>query len=71
MHAFLFLVILFFLSHLRTCADPDGAAPTGKSQVIWVSLENKQLDPHPRKSWTPSWKMLDPSPGAMEQYSCF
>ena len=36
--------------------------PPGKSQVIWVSMGNKQLDP-PGKSWTPPpppWKMLDP-----------
>ena len=26
--------------------------PPGKSQVIWVSIGNKQLDP-PGKSWTP------------------
>ena len=27
--------------------------PPGKSQVLWVSIGNKQLDP-PGKSWTPS-----------------
>ena len=46
-------------------ADPEGGQgiqtpPPGKSQVIWVSIGNKQLDP-PEKSWTPPpWKMLDP-----------
>ena len=39
-------------------ADPEGGTggpdPPGKSQVIWVSLGNKQLD-HP-------WKKLDPPP---------
>ena len=30
---------------------PDPPTP-GKSQVIWVSIGNKQLDP-PGKSWTP------------------
>ena len=25
----------------------------GKSQIIWVSTGNKQLDPPPGKSWTP------------------
>ena len=41
-------------------ADPEGGGgdrgsgpPPGKSQVIWVSIGNKQLDP-PGKSWTPS-----------------
>ena len=37
-------------------ADPEGGTggpdPPGKSQVIWVSIGNKQLDP--------SWKKLDP-----------
>ena len=39
-------------------ADPEGGGrtggsdpPPGKSQVIWVSIGNKQLDP--------PWKMLD------------
>ena len=30
----------------------SGPPPPGKSQVIWVSIGNKQLDP-PGKSWTP------------------
>ena len=37
-------------------ADPEawtgGPEPPGKSQVIWVSIGNKLLDP-PGKSWTP------------------
>ena len=38
-------------------ADPEGGdrgsgPPPGKSQVTWVSIGNKQLDP--------PWKMLDP-----------
>ena len=43
---------------MNTSADPEGGGgaggpdPPGKSQVIWVSIGNKQLDP-PRKSWTP------------------
>ena len=41
-----------------TSADPEGGTggpdPPGKSQVIWVSIGNKQLDPPPPgKSWTP------------------
>ena len=41
----------------RARADPEGGTgvqtPPGKSQVIWVSIENKQLNPPPEKSWTP------------------
>ena len=43
----------------RASADPEGGQgvrtppPPGKSQVIWVSIGNKQLDPPPGKSWTP------------------
>ena len=41
-------------------ADPEGGTggpdPPGKSQVIWVSIENKLLDP------PPPWKKLDPPP---------
>ena len=38
-------------------ADPEGVGqgvrtPSGKSQIIWVSIGNKQLDTH--------WKKLDP-----------
>ena len=33
--------------------------PPGKSQVIWVSIGNKQLDP-PLEKVGPPWKMLDP-----------
>ena len=43
-----------------TSADPEGGqgvrTPPGKSQVIWVSIGNEQLDPPPPppgKSWTP------------------
>ena len=49
-------------------ADPEGGSggpdPPGKSQVIWVSIVYKQLDPPPlEKSWTPlenlePWKMI-------------
>ena len=34
--------------------------PPGKSQVIWVYIGNKQLDP-PGKSWTPPGKCWAPS----------
>ena len=46
-------------------ADPEGGGgtggpdPPGKSQVIWVSIGNKQLDPSCKKLDSP-WKMLDP-----------
>ena len=42
---------------LSPSADPVSGDPDlpGKSQVIWVSIENKQLDPPP-----PTWKKLDP-----------
>ena len=48
------------------CGSREGTGgpdPPGKSQVIWVSKGNKQLDPPPlEKSWTPPppWKMSDP-----------
>ena len=51
-------------------ADPErgtgGLDPPGKSQVIWVFIGNKQLDPPPLekvgppppgKCWTPSWTL--------------
>ena len=34
--------------------DRGSGPPPGKSQVIWVSIGNKRLDPH--------WKKLDPPP---------
>ena len=33
--------------------------PPGKSQVIWVPIGNKQLDP-PWKSWTPPLENVGP-----------
>ena len=61
---------------MSTCADPEGDRESkgpppplenhklyGKSQVIWVSIGNKRLDPPPPppgKKVGPSWKMLDP-----------
>ena len=46
-----------FIEDEATSADPEGGPdpppPPGKSQVIWVSLGNKQLDSPPGKSWTP------------------
>ena len=34
-------------------ADPEGGDNIVKSQVLWVSIGNKKLDP-PGKCWTPS-----------------
>ena len=34
--------------------------PPGKSQVIWVSIGNKQMDPLEKVGPPPPWKMLDP-----------
>ena len=48
----------------KSSADPGGGGgaggpdPPGKSQVIWVSIGNKQLDPLEKVG--PPWKMLDP-----------
>ena len=43
---------------MTTSADPEGGTggpdPPGKSQVILVSIGNKQLDPPPS-----TWKKLD------------
>ena len=54
----LFLTCIWINSCLRCfkCGSRGGQGvwtPPGKSQVIWVSIGNKQLDPTPRKSWTP------------------
>ena len=49
--------MLKYIIEFSASADPEGGqkvrAPPGKSQVIWVSIWNKQLDPPPGKSWTP------------------
>ena len=48
------------LNRSQPSADPEGRGagglePPGKSQVIWVSIGSKQLDPTPPgKIWTPS-----------------
>ena len=52
----------FYLSPLivlSSWADPEGE--TGKSQGIWVSIGNKQLDTTPLlwKKLDPPWKMLE------------
>ena len=46
--------------HLTRIQKGDrGSGPPGKSQVIWVSIGNKQLDP-PGKSWTTPPPPLEP-----------
>ena len=49
------------LSSVSKCRSRGGQGvrtPPGKSQVIWVSIGNKQLDTPP----PPPWKKLDPPP---------
>ena len=72
-----FAIQIFVLSNfewsLNKCGSRGGDRgpdPPGKSQVIWFSIGNKQLDP-PGQSWTPPpplenvgpplepWKMID------------
>ena len=60
---FLFLNrnIAYHAHRWAASADPEGGTggpdPPGKSQVIWVSIGNKQLDP--------PWKKFDP-PGTLK-----
>ena len=59
---------LYKILYKWASADPEGRGaggpdPPGKSQVIWVSIGNKQLDPPPpplEKVGPPPWKILDP-----------
>ena len=56
--------VKFKVKYLTT-ADPEGGGtggldPPGKSQVIWVSIGNKQLDLPWKKLDPPPWKKLDP-----------
>ena len=50
----------------QSSADPEGGqgvhTPPRKSQVKWVYIGNKQLEPPPWKKLDPPtpWKMLDP-----------
>ena len=63
-----FLIEERLLNCYYTSAAPEGGGPRGvrnplgKSQVIWVSIGNKQLDP------PPPWKKLDP-PGTLKNDS--
>ena len=49
-------------THARFQSGGRGSGPPGKSQVIWVSIGNKQLDPPPLEKVgpPPPWKTLDP-----------
>ena len=55
---FFCLTILAVNEQVRIQRGGQGVrTPPGKSQDIWVSIGNKQLDPHPHppgKCWTPS-----------------
>ena len=52
---------IFVTVQVRIQREGQGVrTPPGKSQVTWVSIENKQLDP-PWKSWTPPGKCWTPS----------
>ena len=55
-----------FIGLFHKCGSRGGQGvriPPGKSQVIWVSIGNKQLDHPPRKIWPPekfgTLKMID------------
>ena len=53
---FVYWIILNGYSQVQIQRGGQGVqTPPGKSQVIWVSIGNKQLDPPPPpgKSWTP------------------
>ena len=55
-----FLATCLWYDHKCGCRGGTGGPdPPGKSQVIWVSIGNKQLDPPLEKVGT-HWKMLDP-----------
>ena len=57
-----FIYSITYLKQVRIQRGGGGQGvrtPHGKSQVIWVSIGNKQLDP-PGKVGPPPWKMLDP-----------
>ena len=50
---------LWYDHKCRSREGTGGPNPRGKSQVIWVSIGNKQLDT-PLEKVGPHWKMLDP-----------
>ena len=53
-------LVLIFIWQVRIQRGGQGVrTPPGKSQVIWVSIGNEQLDPS-WKNLDPPWKMLDP-----------
>ena len=55
--------IKHYVSVVRIQRGDRGPDPPGKSQVIWVSIGNKQLDPLPPPY---PWKKLDPPPPPLE-----
>ena len=46
---------------IKRGAGTGGPDPPGKSQVIWVSIGNKQLDPLEKVGPTPTGKRWTPS----------
>ena len=63
-----FLRLYLLNCHMNTMRGPDwdrvsAPPPLEKPQVIWVSIENNQLDPlpSPGKSWTRPGKCWNPS----------
>ena len=70
-----YLFFIPFFSHLRTRTGPEwggagGLDTPGKSQVIYVYLENKQLDPALEKVGPPPpGKCWTSCPETLELYS--
>ena len=57
-----FLATGLWYDHKCGCRGGTGGPdPPGKSQVIWVSIGNKQLDPPPWKKLAPTGKCWIPS----------
>ena len=63
---YLFMCFMIVKCGSRGGGGSGGPDPPGKSQVIWVSIGNKQLEkvgpppPPPPENVGPPWKMLDP-----------
>ena len=59
-----------YITNVKTSADPEGGTggpdPPGRSQVIWVSIGKKQLDPPPLKKLDPSAHLENVGPAPME-----
>ena len=53
----IYKIILLIQVRIQRVGTGGPPPPPEKSQVIWVSIGNKQLDPPPPP---PAWKKLDP-----------